>query len=249
MLPPSRSSSSRPSRPPVTCTSLRWPPKNTSPRAPFAIAWYAMKRSSSADGNRGTRFWLLGRRDHAAPRDLQRHPERLGPRRLLDPAREVADDADVLVRLVGVRTRRIADRVDVDTRDVKGRAIGNQPLHRAARRLDDHQRMVGVERVHDSMAAREVGRRDRQRRVERIARLVVALPGAERRVGAQALDDLREQLLLWRRCTRRQVGQRAEPDPAVETVRRGSIELGALGSELLRRSGRPTSRRSRCEPS
>ena len=52
-------------------------------------------------------------------------------------------------------------------------------------------------------------------------------------MGAQALDDLREQLLLWRRCTRRQVGQRAEPDPAVETVRRGSIELGALGSKLL----------------
>ena len=34
--------------------SVRWPPKKTSPRAPFTIAWYAMKRSCGSDGKRGT---------------------------------------------------------------------------------------------------------------------------------------------------------------------------------------------------
>ena len=34
--------------------SVRCPPKKTSPRAPFTIAWYAMKRSCGSDGKRGT---------------------------------------------------------------------------------------------------------------------------------------------------------------------------------------------------
>src|SRR4051794_8202064 len=36
-------------------TAVMWPPKNARPRAPLAIAWYAMKRRSAFDGNRGTR--------------------------------------------------------------------------------------------------------------------------------------------------------------------------------------------------
>src|SRR5438094_7027300 len=35
-------------------TCVRWPPKKTRPRAPLAIAWYAMKRSSWRLGKRGT---------------------------------------------------------------------------------------------------------------------------------------------------------------------------------------------------
>ena len=63
----------------ATSRAVRWPPKNTRPRAPFAIAWYAMKRSSAFDGNRGTRsgFCFVG--IDTAPGDLQRHPDRLRP--------------------------------------------------------------------------------------------------------------------------------------------------------------------------
>ncbi len=40
-------------------TPVMWPPKKTSPRAPFTIAWYAMNRSCGNDGNRGTRWGLV----------------------------------------------------------------------------------------------------------------------------------------------------------------------------------------------
>ena len=140
-----------------------------------------MNRSSAAEGNRGTRSGLRTS-GYAAPGDLQRHPEGLRPDRLLDPAGDVADDADVLVLLIGVGARRVADRVDVDAADVERGTVRDQPCDGAARRLHDHERMVGVERIHRPVPAREVGRRNRERRVERVARLVLPLPGAESRM-------------------------------------------------------------------
>ena len=75
-------------------------------------------------------------------------------------ARHVADDADIGVHRgpAGMSARRDRDGIDVDAVDVAGGRIGRDRGGRqrrvgppgsragAARRLDDHERMVGVER-------------------------------------------------------------------------------------------------------
>jgi hypothetical protein len=76
-----------------------------------------MKRSSAFDGNRGTR----------------------------NPLRHVSDDADVVVRLVGMDARWVRDRVDVCAADIERGSIRNEPIDGAARGLDDHERVVRIE--------------------------------------------------------------------------------------------------------
>ena len=191
-----------------------------------------MKRSSAFVAEARDDAGLRRRRDDAAPRDLQRHPHGLRPRRLADPSRQVTDHADVLVLLIRVDAGRVRHRIDVDTGDVERRAVRHEACNRPARRLHDHERVVGIERIHLAVTAREVRGRHRAGRVEGIPRLVLAFPCAERRMLAEALDDARQHALGRRRGTGRQVRERAEPDPACETVRAGRVELRALRRNL-----------------
>src|SRR5918911_3895064 len=90
---------------------------------------------------------MLPGRDDAAERDLEGDPERLSAGRGARLARELADDVDVSIPAARMDTGRIRDGVDVDACDVESTSVGDQLRDGAARRLNDHDRMVRVERL------------------------------------------------------------------------------------------------------
>ena len=132
---------------------------------------------------------------------------------------------------------RIRDREDVGAGDVEGRPVRRQLSDGAARRLDDHERVVRVERLEPLGRAHEAFRPEPVGAPERVAWLVDALVRAEPGMILQRGRDRREHLLPGRRLLscrpRRQVRQLAEVEPAVEAGCRGGVELCALRGDLL----------------
>src|SRR5205807_902431 len=118
----------------------------------------------------------------AAPDDLQGHPHGLAPRRLHHLLRHVADDADITVAGLRVLARWIGDRVDVGARDVERRPVGPELRDRSERRLNDHDRVRGIDLLQPPVRAYEAVWTDPVRAAERVARLVDALVGRKRRV-------------------------------------------------------------------
>ena len=126
-----------------------------------------------------------------------------------------------------MQARRVPDRVDVSAGDVQCGRVLLQVGHGSARRLDDHERMVRIERADPFVRADEPRRGHSAE-----CRLVDALPGAERRVPLERVHDLRQQLLVRRARRRRQVRQLPEPRPAAEAVRPGGVEQRPLVLDL-----------------
>ena len=181
---------------------------------------------------------LACRRDRAAPGDLERRPHRLAAGRSHHLLRHVADDAEVTVAEVGMLAGRIGDREDVGAGDVERRPVGRQLRDRAARRLDDHERMVRIECLQPAERADEPFRPDPVGAPKRVARLVEALVDAESRVIPECGRDPRERLLAHRglparRRARRQIREVSEVEPALEAACGGRVEQRSLGRELL----------------
>jgi hypothetical protein len=137
---------------------------------------------------------LLGG-DDAAPRDLERHPDRLAACRFEHRARDVADDADVAAASAHVLSRWVGDWVDVGAGDVEGGLVRGELGDRAERGLDDDQGMVGIERLQLVVGAYEAGGGHEGWPVG-VRGLVNAFPGAEGRVVAELLRDTRQQLFV-----------------------------------------------------
>ena len=134
---------------------------------------------------------------------------------------------------------RARDRVDVDTVNVTRRRVRSDGSHRQTgvgavrrrrrppRRLDDRERMVGVDGAH-MLVDRDAARR----RNVTVRRLVGSLPDTQPRMAFQSTDDLVEQ-----RAAREVVVETRERSPNLQPVRRGRIELLQHRDQLLRQTG------------
>jgi len=192
-----------------------------------------MKRSSPPDGSRGTTpgFVTVGITPlHAIWSVTQTG---FAPAALRIHCVTSPTTLTLLVLLVGMHLRRVRDRIDVDAGDVERGPVGNEVIDGAPRRLHDHERMIGIERIELAVPTGEVRRRHGLSGVKGVVRLIGPFPGAQRRVGAEGLDDPREHPLVRRRWhPGAQVRHVAEPQPALQAVGSGDVESSPLGRNL-----------------
>ena len=141
-----------------------------------------MKRSSCSVGKRGTTFGL--RADVTVPLQAIWSVIQTG----LPPAARTifrVTSPTTLMSLFGevrVLAGRVGDGEDVGAGDVEGGAVRRELRDGAPRRLDDHERVLGVERLQPLVRPHEPGRPDPVVAAEGVARLVDPLVRAERRV-------------------------------------------------------------------